>query len=339
MRILHCIMTHEFSGTERYVTELAAMQARHHDVCIHVARRTDDPLTGSDIAPHIAAPVRMIRAGYGGYCVSYLKTLGSFRPDVVHTHLGKSTFRLGLLPRPRRVPLVATLHSRFRKRAYNRCDALICIARWQEAEIPPSFRGARTVIGNWTHTRPRPTPAERQRMRAQFGIGDSTFLIGAGGRMIPKKGFDILLRAFQQAALPDARLILFGDGPERARLEAMGGGHVIFPGFRTDFPSDLYMLDGFVMPSLHEAFGLALLEAMSADLPVIATAAGGVLDILDPSSPSLVPPGDVAAMTQALRHMHTQQGPGHWDMQRFNPEHQAQLIEAFYNRLRAGAYA
>ncbi|POF61873.1 glycosyl transferase [Novacetimonas maltaceti] len=328
-------MTREFAGTERYVTELATMQARRHDVCIHIDRQTTDPLTGSDITPHIAAPVRMVRAGRGGYCLSYLKTLSDFRPDVIHTHLGKSSFRIGLLPRPRHVPLLATLHSRFSARAYGRCDALICIARWQAAEIPPSFTGARTIIGNWTHSRPRPTPAERQRMRAHFGVGDTTFLIGAGGRMVAKKGFDILIRAFQQAALPDARLILFGDGPEHARLAALGGGNVIFPGYRSDFPADLHMLDGFVMPSLHEPFGLALLEAMSADLPVLATAAGGVLDILPAASPSLVPPGDVTAMAQGLRRMR-QWGPQHWDMQRFNPDQQARQIEAFYTRLREG---
>ncbi|MBE7618666.1 glycosyltransferase [Komagataeibacter sp. FXV2] len=331
-------MTREFAGTERYVTELAAMQAHHHEVCIHIDRRTTDPLTGSDITPHIAPPVRMVRAGRGGYCVSYLKTLADFRPDVIHTHLGKSSFRLGLLPRPRHVPLIATLHSRFSARAYGRCDALICIARWQADEIPSTFAGARTVIGNWTRQRPRPTPAERQRMRTQFGVGDKTFLIGGGGRMVTKKGFDILIRAFRQAALPDARLILFGDGPERARLEAMGGGDVIFPGYRSDFPADLGMLDGFVMPSLHEPFGLALLEAMAAHLPVIATAAGGVLDILPPASPSLVPPGDVAAMAQGLRHMR-QLGPQEWDMQRFNPDRQAHLIEAFYSRVREGTAA
>lgn len=331
-------MTNEFAGTERYVSELAALQARGHEVCIQIARQTRDPLTGGDIVPHIAPSVETIRAGYLGYSATYLKTLKTFRPDVIHTHLGKTSFRLGLLPRPRNVPLVATLHKRFSSRAYRRCDGLICIARWQARDIPSSFRRPYSVIGNWTQPRTPPTPAQRQHMRASLGIGENTFLIGAAGRMIPKKGFDTLVRAFRQAGLPDARLVLFGDGPQRRELEQLGGGDVLFPGYRTDLPTDLHMLDGFVLPSVHEAFGLVLLEAMSAQLPVIATAAGGVLDILDPSSPELVPPGDVDAMARALHHMR-QQGPRQWDMRRFDPVCQAGQITSFYERVRTSLRA
>lgn len=342
MRILHCIRTHEFAGTERYLSDLTRMQARAHDVTVLVARTTRDSLTGGDLVPHLAPAVRVIRAGRTGYASTFLRAWHSVRPEVIHTHVGAASFRAGLFNRLRwqlarlsphwrnAPPVVATLHRKFSSRAYGGHDGLICIANWQRSDIPASFPGPVETISNWTHP-PAPDAGAARRLRAELGLPDETFLIGAAGRMIPEKAFDVLVDAFTQADLPQTALVLFGDGPERNALQARSGKAVFLPGFRPDLAADLVGLDAFVLPSRHEPFGLVLLEAMAAGLPVLATRAGGVPDMLGPHPDCMVPPGDVAAMAEGLRRL---RGKGRqvWDMTPFDPERQAARTEAFYRR-------
>ncbi|GBQ88769.1 lipopolysaccharide core biosynthesis glycosyl transferase [Gluconacetobacter johannae DSM 13595] len=326
MRILHCICTEGFAGTERHVAELAAWQATEHEVAVLVAGRSRDRRTGGDIVPHLRPPVMTVRASPLGYGVALAGMMRRFRPDIVHTHLGRASVRARLLARGR-APLVATLHTRFSPRAYGRHDGLLCIAQWQREEIPAVFSGQVGVVGNWTL--PGAVGVDRARLRAALGLGAQDFVFGTAARMVPEKNLDVLIRAFAQAALPGTRLVLFGDGPERARLEALAGPGVIFAGYRPDLKGDLHLLDGFVLPSRREPFGLVLLEAMEAGLPVLATAAGGVPDILGAESPDLVPPDDVAAMARGLARLRGQ-SPCRWDMARFRLDRQGPAVTSFY---------
>ncbi|NHO32920.1 glycosyltransferase [Acetobacter fallax] len=345
MRILHCILTHEFAGTERYLSELARMQAEHHEVTVLVARQTRDSLTGGDLVPHLAPPVRVIRAGRGGYLSALIGLSRRWRPDVIHTHVGAASFRAGVLNRLHRGPLrrflpggagpavVATLHRGFARRAYGGHDGLICIANWQRAGIPASFPGPVETIANWTCPA-GPAEGARERLLSETGLGPDTFLLGAAGRMIPEKGFDTLLDAFSRADLPDTALILFGDGPSRAALQVKAGPNVIFTGFRTALRSDLAGLDAFVLPSRREPFGLVLLEAMAAGLPVLATNAGGVPDILGAHPECMVPPDEPAVMAAGLE-MLRRRPKQIWDLASFDPRGQVARTEAFYRHCMA----
>ncbi|WP_051292006.1 glycosyltransferase [Acetobacter nitrogenifigens] len=339
MRILHCILTHEFAGTERYLSELAAMQADMHEVVVLVARDTCDRRTKGDLVPRLPPSVRVVRSSFDGYLLSLLSLWRGFRPDVIHTHVGAASIRAGVLnslgrtmrrEAQARCPVVATLHRKYVARVYERHDGLICIADWQRAEIPTSFTGPVETISNWTPPCSS-LPDASGRLRAELGIAEGVFLIGAAGRMIPEKGFDVLLEAFALGAPENARLVVFGDGPEREALQARACGHVLFPGFRYDLRRDLAGLDAFVMPSRHEPFGLVLLEAMAAGLPVLATNAGGVPDILGEHPSCMTPPGDARAMAEGIRAL-LGQPKKIWDMERFAPLRQAARIEAFYER-------
>ncbi|MDG6095719.1 glycosyltransferase [Acetobacter sp. AN02] len=336
MRILHCICTHEVAGTERHVSELATFQAARHDVRVLLARSSADRETGADLATQLAG-CTVTRAGRAGYAAALLREIRRFAPDIVHTHLGLASIRAGLISTalnrlPVRHPLpafIATLHRAWVPRVYRRHDGLICIASWQKAGIPASFPGHVETISNWTRPCP-PDPDHRARIRTELRIEDDTFLIAAGGRLIPEKGFDLLLDAFRRAALPRTQLVIAGTGPDRARLEAMAPKNVIFTGYRPSLREDMQGFDAFVLPSLREPFGLVLLEAMAAGLPVIATEAGGVPDILGTRPDCLVPPGDIPALTQALQRLHGQprQKP---DLSGFLLPAQAEKTETFYN--------
>jgi glycosyltransferase involved in cell wall biosynthesis len=138
------------------------------------------------------------------------------------------------------------------------------------------------------------------------------------GRLVERKGVPVLLEAWSRAALPNATLAIVGDGPDRQRLEAQAGAlgiadSVEFRGRVTDRElADAYSsAELFVLPAVLDAkgdtegLGVVLLEAMASHVPVIASAAGGITDVVvDGDSGVLVPPGDAAALADAMHRLH-----------------------------------
>nr|NJM02124.1 glycosyltransferase [Desulfobacula sp.] len=123
---------------------------------------------------------------------------------------------------------------------------------------------------------------------------DSLRVIGVIGRLDPIKDHPTLFRAFEQVArsMPQTRLMVIGDGPERQKLEAMAKNlteaDIRFAGNRLDVPDLLWQMDLFVLPSLNEGISNTILEAMASGVPVIATRAGG--------NPELVTDGETGAL-------------------------------------------
>jgi glycosyltransferase involved in cell wall biosynthesis len=123
-------------------------------------------------------------------------------------------------------------------------------------------------------------------------------------RLDPQKGLPYLLRA--AAMLPDVSFIVAGEGADRPSLERdardLGvSDRVAFVGFRTDTRALLARADVVVLPSLNEGLPLAVLEAMAAARPVVATAVGGTPEIVhDRETGLLVPPADPEALARAI---------------------------------------
>jgi sugar transferase (PEP-CTERM/EpsH1 system associated) len=124
--------------------------------------------------------------------------------------------------------------------------------------------------------------AERDARRQQLGFGHTDFVVGTMGFFRPVKDFPTLVQAMARvsANAPQARLAFIGDGPGRSDLEklvrSLGLDHIVrFLGWRTDAASILPCLDAFALSSLSEGISLALLEAMAAGLPIVATHVGG----------------------------------------------------------------
>ncbi len=145
-------------------------------------------------------------------------------------------------------------------------------------------------------------------VRESLGLPAGARVIGTVGRLVPFKGHRHLLEAFARlrAREPDVHLVVVGDGPERAALERQArelgvAPAVRFTGHREDVPDLLAALDVFVLPSLAEHFGRVLLEAMAMERPVVATAAGGVPEVVEAGVTGLlVPPANAAALADAV---------------------------------------
>jgi glycosyltransferase involved in cell wall biosynthesis len=116
--------------------------------------------------------------------------------------------------------------------------------------------------------------AARTRVRSSFGIPDGTYVVGGVGRLETGKRFDALIAALAPLLGPSHRVLLVGDGRERRRLRQLAhaagvADRVIFAGERADIGALLSAMDLFVSPSDDETFGVAVLEALAAGLPVV----------------------------------------------------------------------
>ena len=129
-------------------------------------------------------------------------------------------------------------------------------------------------------------------------------LLVAAGRLVPKKGFDVLVRAF--ATLAGGHLVVLGEGPERGRLEALARAlgveaRVAFPGFVDDPFAWFARADLFVLSSYAEGMPNVLLQAIASGCPVVSTdCPSGPREILGDHAPFLIPPNDPATLTRAI---------------------------------------
>lgn len=148
----------------------------------------------------------------------------------------------------------------------------------------------------------------RHEARSMLGVTDKGVIFGTVGRLVETKGHACLIEAFSEARrrMPEARLVVIGDGPLRGRLgkraDALGiSKYVAFPGYRKDVLALLRGLDVFVFPSVAEGLGMALLEAMASALPTIASNVGGIPEVFGNSKCGmLVPAGDPGALAAAM---------------------------------------
>jgi glycosyltransferase involved in cell wall biosynthesis len=135
---------------------------------------------------------------------------------------------------------------------------------------------------------------------------ENSFTIGTVGSLTKRKGHEYLLAAMGTVAaeIPDAKLLIIGDGPERAKLEKLTSDlglttNVEFLGFTNEIPEILGRIDIYVHAAIFEPFGIALTEAMAAGKCVIAANAGGVPEIvIDGETGILVPPGNAAELAR-----------------------------------------
>jgi len=299
LRVMQVILSRGFAGSERAAAEACAALSRGHEVAL-VVRSDHRNATGVSVVDALEPGIEVFEVPpHWGTERRLAELVATWRPDVIHTHLRRGTRYVARMRRPG--VHVSTLHLHLNGRHYLRTDGLFCISEWQLATVPGRYRGQAFLVPNSLVPHPRLSAGRVRALRAEFGAGDADFLVGGVGRLVPRKGFDVLIRAFAAAAIPNARLVIVGDGSERRRLERLAGERVVFAGFRRDV-KDLYQaFDLFVCPSLYEPFGRVIAEALDGGAPVVAADSAGPRDFARRCPIELVPPGDVAALTDSLR--------------------------------------
>lgn len=319
MRILHVSQPVD-GGCGSCVASLALDQVRR-GFDVHVATGPHGPLPrraaqGAAVV-HPWPSDRQPGPGTIAELVRLRTILRSVRPDVVHLHSSKAGLAGRLLIRgsiptlfqPHGWSFAATsgaqavLASVWERQAARWCTHLVCVSEGERLDGQRAgVAGPWMVIENGVDTerfRP-PTSAERASARDRFG-GDGPVVVCVG-RLVAAKGHDVLLDGWPavRRAVPDARLVLAGDGPHRSTLEAVDTPGVTLLGDVADVLPVLWAADVVVFPTRTEALSLALLEAMAAGRSIVATDVGGTRSALAGGCGGVVAPGSAAALAAAI---------------------------------------
>ncbi len=244
------------------------------------------------------------------------------RPDVVHTFLLNACLYGRLASMVAGVPVILAAeqnvytrkrwrHARFERALAARTYRVVACCRtvgesYQSQVGVPSEKLA--VVYNAVQFDPEPGWDERPAARRRIGLPEDALVVGTLGRLTEQKGHGVLLEAVAALAprLPRLALLIAGDGPLRAGLEARAAAlgvaeRVTFLGIRRDREALYAAMDAFVLPSRWEGLSLALVEAMGAGRPVVATDVGGNAEVVDAGvSGILVPPDDPPALASGL---------------------------------------
>lgn len=244
--------------------------------------------------------------------------------EVLHLHLSGGIIFGTIIGRLQRKVTIATLHNvrsqskstpraRMRQAMETFClrhltDHVILVsAEVAAANAARLGKVAQTVLQNVTSPIPSLHPDRRKEVRAGLGVAADAVLLISTGRLIPQKDLAMLLSAFAELVAQGvkAHLLIVGTGQDQVKLEekarALGlGRNVTFLGARGDIAELLGASDIFVLSSIWEGIPVGLLEAMSAGLPVVATAVGGVPEVVGKGGGTLVAARDADGFANAL---------------------------------------
>ncbi|WP_240047517.1 glycosyltransferase family 4 protein [Sphingomonas panacisoli] len=330
-----------FSGNYNYVKDgcnqalnmLAAYLQDNHGAEVRVYSPTTatpafDPVGTLVYAPAVTIPGRSEFKLAIGLSPRLRRDLAAFAPDIVHVSapdfLGVAAQKWA---KARGIPVVASLHTRFETyfsyyglslfrgwaerhlaRFYGRSDYVLVPNRPILDEMASARSDGHVRLWGRGVDRTRFDPARRDMpWRREVGIGDNEIAVLFFGRLVLEKGVDdfaAIVRRLQEQGIP-ARALVVGEGPAHARL-AKALPDAVFTGHLTgdELGRAVASADVMVNPSVTEAFGNVVLEAMAAGLPVVSADAPSARALIEPGATGvLCPPGDIGAYADMVRQL------------------------------------
>ncbi len=336
-RVLHVVGESAFGGGARIVLAIAvaAQRSGYHVEVLTTDERFQHELVRRGIAPlGLDVIARRLNPLHDALAILRLyRHLRNHKYDIVHTHTSKAGVVGRVSARLARVPIVVhTMHgfayhggtplplkvaaSVAEYIATKACDAIVTVGEYQAR----SLLETRVAPISKVHSIPNgvPDPFKQKAkghnaVRAGFGLPETAFLIVCHGRLAPLKGVEILLQSLSDIGREGYEIscLIVGEGPLREALEArakdlgLSPNAAIFTGFRDDIADILAAADLAVLPSLREGLSIALLEALSAGVPTVATQIPGNVEVSEGGAAVLVPPGSPEALTGAIRDLMT----------------------------------
>lgn len=279
--------------------------------------------------------------GFKANVVGYLATRWTG-----HAH---AAFMRGFTGENRRVRFYEVLE----RQALKRAQRVVCVSSKQVDEIAPLRRGGRRpIVVKNAMLPPYSRPQDGETVsRAHLGIPENAFVFGSVGRLSIEKGHRFLLTAFRELLeLPGVQrplfLIVVGNGAEQSGLEQQAEqlgirDALYFAGYQGNCAPWMQMMDCMVQPSLKEATPNTVLEALYLNVPVLATAVGGVPDLIQNSvNGLLVPAAEPSAMARAMARLASdtalcrQLTEGGSELTReYSPQRQRERLLALYDEV------
>ncbi|QNO14539.1 glycosyltransferase family 4 protein [Alkalicella caledoniensis] len=236
-----------------------------------------------------------------------------FSPDIVHIHGYKALLFIVFIPR--HVKIVVTFHGfldnlpRLKRKIFqfllskvvNKADRIICVSKKLTDQSSESLKIKKDKVTT-IHNGVKISESEGLHESGIKTSGNGNVILGACGRLTEAKGFDILIKAFNKIkdAFP-VELHIIGDGPAFKKLKDSAQDKIYFLGFQDNPLETMCRFDYFVQPSRTEGCGTAVIEAMSINLPVIISDAGGLPELIEDNVHGLVfKKGDVDDLTRCL---------------------------------------
>ncbi|MCL5283428.1 MAG: glycosyltransferase family 4 protein [Armatimonadetes bacterium] len=279
-----------------------------------------EPLSISNV-PSISRYTLSI--GSGGYGMDILSALQltpiARHNDLIYGHGVRGGFVAAITGLLSKRPVIATIHnqppdSRLARSVLSflgkRCRFVIAVSHAVAADLATKIPADKLrTIPNGIRSLPFLTDGDIRARKSEIGVDPDRPLIMSVGRIAPEKNMIATVRTMPMIwrTFPDMVLVIVGDGPNRGELEAEvkmlaeRSRQIILTGFREDARYFIGAADVLVIPSTQEGQGLAALEAMDAQVPVVAFAVGGIPEtVLDGRTGLLVPPNDLDAMAKAI---------------------------------------
>ncbi|MBS0266752.1 MAG: glycosyltransferase [Planctomycetes bacterium] len=332
LKVVHLVISLDCGGMERIVLDLIREGKKRGQIVSVICM--ERPGTLSADAEALGGHIYCLQKRPGLQLSTFKRyeaLLRELQPDLVHSHSIGCLFYCGPAARSLGIPVVHTEHinnighpmagrfQRWRKTwlwswAARFCQRFVCVsadiaAVLEQQRIVPKAK--LRVLLNGIDTGRIASAESSAELRESLQIPAGARVVGTVGRLNPIKSQHLLVRAFAKLKpqFPDTHLLLVGDGPARAQIESLVSelqlaDSVHLAGYQSEPQNYLKLMNVFALPSSLEGLPLVILEAWAAGLPVVATAVGGVPDLIRHGDNGyLIPRGDELALQESLTNL------------------------------------
>lgn len=305
MKIIHVIGGGEFGGAEQHILELLDIlktkSTEPKVICFYQAAFAEE-------LQKRGIPVIVVNR----FSKADVRTIDQLRtifkkedPAIIHTHGVRANFLSRLAARSLNIPVITTIHSVLRYDYPNPIYYFLAskmeyfTRKWNQHYIAISQSIKQVLINegikpeqislihHGINLKAYHILEEQTQIRQSLSLPENAFVLGTVSRLVPIKGLQNLIEALAIISdkIPNLHWLAVGDGPEKETLLQLAKSkgiedQVHFIGFRKDVPRCLKAMDIYVSTSYSEGFGLSVIEAMAAKVPVISTPVGGISDFL-----------------------------------------------------------
>lgn len=323
MVIVHIILSKGFVGSEKYVLDLVKYQKTKNNVFAIISKKnqTLNRLLKKEIKTF------EISNFFKKFFINSL--IKKINPDIVHTHLGDAIKNIQKSPKYK---IISTMHMNYKPKDYKNSDAIIVSNNTQFREIKKNFNGRLFKSHLWVNI-PK-INISKSKIKKKLNISSKDIVFGSIGRFHHQKGFDIIIKAFQDLNLPNCTLVLIGNGHDKfVRLEKKNKNFRIIG--HVDNVSNYYnIFDVGVFMSRWETFGYCLVEGMKFKLPIISSQHIGNKDWINKFKIFKINQGDEIQLKKYIKQLYkTKYTKKNYNLRMFDYKKNCSTITSIYKKL------